>query len=253
MNYQEYQKDLTKAFNEHYNTGKCPYFEDCFAGIEEPLKLKFDYATKVGRRYGEEGCPKILIVGQEGKADHEGITCTAESLDPEKGGANNEHYRKTLYSLALILKKEVPKSFAVEDLKCYEDLLQRFCLTNYYKCAIATKSTDCHGLKHTNAMKENCYRLLVKEIDKLKPDFVVIQGKFTPEAFWTAYGPGERINGNKTKETDTLSLYKYQHKGGGDFYILYSYHPCYFCAWSGELLQQFQELINNFLEKRAEA
>ena len=247
----DYKAILDEMYRKHYTGGRCPYYDECFASVESGPKFTFDYAAKVGVKYGEPGSPKILIVGQEGKIGHKEVGETTESIDP-KNGANNDHYRKTLYTLALLFGKDTPLSYANADLVTHEDLLQRFCLTNYFKCAISGNSeNDCRGLPHTQAMKNNCYHLLEKEIDALEPDIVVIQGKFTPPPFWSVYGEGVRINGNRTRKNDTLSLYRYNHKTKKPFYILYSYHPCYFSAWSGELLKQFHGMIESFLEDRA--
>ena len=101
-------------------------------------------------------------------------------------------------------------------------------------------------------MKENCYHLLEKEIDVLEPDIVIIQGKFTPEAFWSAYGTGERILGNKSAKDDTISLYRYKDKKEKPFYILYSYHPGYFRAWGGELLKDLKSIIADFRGNKKE-
>lgn len=247
----DYKAALDEMYRKHYASGRCPYYEECFACAGSEPKFAFDFAAKVGVKYGEPGSPKILIVGQEGKTGHQEVGKTTESIDPGSG-ANNDHYRKTLYTLALLFGRDTPLGYANADLVIHEDLLQRFCLTNYFKCAISGGSeSDCRGLHHTRAMKDNCYHLLEKEIDVLEPDIVVIQGKSTPEPFWTVYGEGVRINGNRTKEYDTLSLYRHNHKNGKPFYILYSYHPCYFSAWSGELLKQFHNMIASFLENRA--
>lgn len=244
----DYKVALDEMYRKHYANRRCPYYDECFASVGSGPKFTFDYATKIGAKYGEPGNPKILIVGQEGKTGHQEVGKTTESIDP-RSGANNDHYRKTLYTLALLFGRDTPLGYANTDLVAHEDLLQRFCLTNYFKCAIAGDSeSDCRGLHHTRAMKDNCYHLLAKEIDVLEPDIVVIQGKFTPPPFWSVYGKGVRINGNRTREDDTLSLYRYNHKNKKPFYILYSYHPCYFSAWSGELLKQFHCMIESFLE-----
>lgn len=242
--YADYIADLNRMYQEHYRDGKCPYYSECFASAAGPSKFEFDYAAKVGVNYGEAGFPKILIVGQEGKSGHTETGKTSESIEQ-----NNEHYRKTLYTLALLLGETKPASFSVNDLKSSEELLKRFCLTNYYKCALqGSDSQACRNLPHTKEMKENCHHILEKEIEILEPDVVIIQGKFTPEAFWNAFGKGERIAGNRTEADDTLSLYRYNPEGKKPFYIIYSYHPCYFQAWSGVLLEEFEQIIKKFLK-----
>ena len=214
------------------------------AKVELKKPIVDEIAAKVGREYGKTGFPKILIVGKESKNHRAEVGTTTPSIHPEKGGADNDHYRKTLYTLALLLAESIPKSFSKEDLEEYEELLQKFCLTNYFKCAVSGGEKSCYrGLPHTKAMKSNCYHLLEKEIDVLEPDIVIIQGKFTPKEFWSVYENGERVAGNKTKEDDTISAYRHKNKKGKEFYILYSYHPGCFRAWGGELLNDLKSII----------
>ena len=242
----DYIAELNRMYQEHYRNGKCPYYSKCFSSAVGPSKFEFDYAAKVGADYGKPGIPKVLIVGQEGKSGHTETGKTSESIEQ-----NNEHYRKTLYTLALLLGDTKPASFSANDLKSSEELLKKFCLTNYYKCALqGNDSRACRSLPHTKEMKGNCHVILEKEIEILEPDLVIIQGKFTPKAFWNAFGEGKRIAGNRTEADDTLSLYRYDPEGKKPFYIIYSYHPCYFRAWSGELLEQFEKIIEKFLKQK---
>ena len=244
MTHTDYIAALDQMYQEHYCGGICPYYDVCFASTEVNPKFKFDYAAKVGANYSNNSKVKVLVVGQEGKNGHTRTGKTEERIEQD-----NEHYRKTLYTLALILCKDTPKGFSKEALRPYEKLLKNFCLTNYYKCAIQKGNAyACRDLPHTQTMRANCYRILVKEIDILEPDIVIIQGKFTPESFWAAYENGKRIDGNKTEENDSISLYRYTHKNGKPFYVLYGYHPCYYQAWSGDLLDNFKKMIVKFLE-----
>lgn len=241
----EYENALERAYADFFACGNCNSCSEELQG----KKCKFckDHAAKVGARYGEKG-PKVLVVGKESVNFHETFEKPVSSLDD----AHNEHYRKTLYTLALILDKgkKVPKSFAITDLKQYEKLLERFSLTNYYKCALEGANADSvQNLPTTQRMKSTCYQLLLKEIDVLQPDLVVIQGKFTTKEFWEKLDEkdpeGNRVWGNKEKDTDTISLYSY-FRNGKTFYVLYSYHPSYFKAWSGELFADLQNCISEF-------
>ena len=239
----DYIADLNKMYQEHYRDGKCPYYSECFASAVGPSKFEFDYAAKVGEDYGKPGFPRVLIVGQEGKTGHTEAGKT--SLE------NNDHFRKTLYTLALLFNETKPASFSINDLENSEELLKRFCLTNYYKCALlGSDSQACRNLPHTKEMKENCHVILEKEIKILEPDVVIIQGKFTPKAFWEAFGEDKRIAGNRTELDDTISLYRYNPEGKKPLYIIYSYHPCYFPAWSGELLEKFEQIIKEFKKQK---
>ncbi len=233
-NYEQYQAELEHVYEEVYShLGQCSFFEMCSSNMEKP-KFQCDFAARVGVNYGSGKYPKVLMLGQEGTTGHTAFAEPSRSLQ----GASKQHYPKTLYTLALILNREQPKSWAQEDLQKYEGLFTHYALTNYYKCAFSNDSDKVNGLSHNNAMKNHCYKLLLKEMDVLEPDLMVVQGKFTTEAFWVAldqkYNKGVRVWGNRTSETDTISLY--QHKmNGRPFYILYSYHPAAIGLWSRTL------------------
>ena len=242
--HEQYNYELKRAYDLFYSqNGKCPCFEQCSAKMEKP-KIQFDRATRVGVNYGSGKYPKVLMLGQEGTNSHTTFEEPCRSLK----GASRQHYPKTLYTLAMILKREQPKSWAQDDLKIYEELFTHYALTNYFKCAFSDDPDKVNGLPHNKSMKDNCFNLLLKEIDVLEPDLLVVQGKFTTQAFWDSldrvYDKGVRLWGNKTAETDTISLY--QHKlNGKPFYILYSYHPAAVSLWS-RTLNDLKTAIEHF-------
>ena len=228
----QYISELDTLYLEetYCKNGCCPFFQQCSENMERP-KIKCDYATRVGENYGQGNYPKVVIMGQESVHYHNEHMPPAQSLKD----ANNEHYRKTLYTLAMCLKGIQPKAYSVKALKNYEFLLTHYCLTNYYKCAFSDDKDKVNGLDHSKSMKENCYKILLKELDILEPDLLVVQGKFTTRHFWDSlderYGEGKRIWGNYEKETDTISLYQHT-MNKKPFYVLYSYHPSAIHYWS---------------------
>lgn len=89
-------------------------------------------------------------------------------------------------------------------------------------------------------MKNSCYRLLLQEIDILKPDIVIIQGKFSGEAFQ---------NELKNEEHRHICEKNSQSLGhcvlnGHSFYILWGYHPT--CSHWSKHRAELKELISEF-------
>lgn len=229
--YKDYIDELDDLFERKYcNNGCCPCFQQCSENMENP-KIKCDYATRVGENYGQGDLPKVVILGLESVHQHNEHTPPASSIKD----TNNEHYRKTLYTLAMCLKGTQPKAYSVKALEKYESLLSSYCLTNYYKCAFSDDQNKVNGLDHSRSMKENCYKILLEELDILEPDLLVVQGKFTTHHFWEPlderYGKGIRIWGNNKGDPDTVSLYQHS-MNQKPFYVLYSYHPSAIHYWS---------------------
>lgn len=240
--YDQYVKDLELVYKKFYcDNGICPHFSECSTNMEKP-KFKCDYATRVGAHYGDAKY-KVVIVGQESKEDHRKLVPPVSKLEE----AHNEHYRKTLYTLAMILNGEQPDNCSQENLKKYEKLLTHFCLTNYFKCAFSDDPNKNQNLDHSKAMKENCYKLLLEELRVLEPDLLVVQGRDTTENFGTApdkaFKKGERIWGNKN---DKISLYKHT-LNEKPFFILYSYHPSSL-QWNSTK-DDLKEAIDKFREQ----
>lgn len=242
--HKDYIDELNDLFGRIYcNDGCCSCFQQCSANMESP-KIKCDYATRVGENYGQSDYPKVVIMGQESVNHHNEHTPPAPSLED----ASNEHYRKTLYTLAMCLKGVQPKAYSVKALKNHESLLTHYCLTNYYKCAFSDDKDKVHGLDHSKSMKENCCKILLKELDILEPDLLIVQGKFTTKHLWDSldekYGKGRRIWGNNKGKPDTVSLYQHM-MNKKPFYILYSYHPSAIHCWS-ETKTDLKAAINEF-------
>lgn len=176
---------------------KCPHFEECSGSMEPNNKLKF-YRTRIGSKYDEEQI-KILVVGQEDVGEGKKYTC-CEPCTMEEAGYN-PHYLKTFYSVAQILldDKDLPKGYNKDDMSQskYENLRHSFSLTNYYKC-VFSDSTNNSGVNHSKAMEKYCSEHLIKEIEMLKPDILILQGKGHP-TFW------KRIKNSEVEKAERKS------------------------------------------------
>lgn len=227
MNREDYKNLLNDVYKRYFCSSQCVYYSEC---KKEQLDdgLFFNRA-KLGRKYGE--IRRILVVGKEAVAESQEITQTA-SLDE----ANNDHYRRTLYTLATILESQ-PKSDALVDLKDYEKLLDYICLTNYFKCSFTETETEedvkyakkRSGVKASKKMKTNCWRILIDEINALKPEIIIIQGRSYSDAFWKEICKEKYFGENKFPENgfkcgyEQLTKHKYQN--GDPMYIVWAYHP----------------------------
>lgn len=216
MTRKEYSDRLNKMYDDFYRSG-CNYRNCSFDMCESQNNIKFDYATKIGEDYGKTGAYKVLIVGKESTCGHQ----TTKKPSDDISKSPNTHYRGTLYTLALLLTDEIPQSTSVNDLIKYNDLLKQFCLTNYFKCAFR-KDNKVRGLPINKTMKDSCHQILLQEIDILKPNIVVMQGKFTNKSFWNILEKDEYEC--KYGENEPISLYRYT-LNGHSFYVLWSYHP----------------------------
>lgn len=213
---QKYEDELCKMYESTYESN-CNY-ESCSRGMcIAAQNIKFDYATKIGEHYGVDRVPKVLVVGKESIVAHTTIEQPVDNIFD----APNSHYRGTLYTLALVLTESFPRSTAIQDLKDYNYLLKQFCLTNYFKCAFR-QGDSVRDIPVNNYMENSCYKLLMREIEILKPDIVIVQGKFTSKPFWNALeqGGSECIYGADSP----ISLYRYS-VNGHSLCVLWGYHP----------------------------
>ena len=231
---------------------KCPHFEECSGSMEPNNKLKF-YRTRIGSNYDEEQI-KILVVGQEDVGEGKKYTC-CEPCTMEEAGYN-PHYLKTFYSVAHILldDKDLPKGYNKDDMSQskYENLRHSFSLTNYYKC-VFSDSTNKSGVNHSKAMEKHCSEHLIKEIEMLKPDILILQGKGHP-TFWNRI---EYSEVEKTKRIFSINNNDYELGlyeaiiNDKKTYIVDSYHPTArgniwdkTSEYLAELLRMAKELCN---------
>ncbi len=246
--YEQYINELNAAYSSFYSNGTCPHFAECSKGMEQP-KIICDHAARVGKNYGKDGYPKVVVVGQEGISEHKELT-RPSSLDEDK----NSHYLKTLYTLALVMKGEEPESYAKKDLEEYGSLLTYFCLTNYYKCAFSDDPNKVSSLLHSDPMKKHCPEILLKELEILEGDLIIIQGKFTDEKYFEnkldKRYPAENNKGKPVwkNKSGSISLYKHVMRDT-PFYVLYSYHPSGQGGWWSKTLDDLKTAIKKFREE----
>lgn len=246
---------LKKELNEMYrkafeNCEKCNY-EHCSARRKKSkCKIKYDYAAHLGEKY-DEGEYKVLCVGKEGYGEHKEVENAIPIFNPDTNKkCANPHYLGTIYTLALLDGKE-PASATFGDLKEFNKIHEYYCLTNYFKCAFLKENDDpknVHGLSVTKYMKDHCYEILLKEIEILKPDLVVIQGKFTTNPFWNALEKEYEAEILYENAKGNISLYKYTLKNQ-TFCILWSNHPASW-VWT-KTLDDFKKAIDTFKKEFA--
>lgn len=232
---QNYEDELYELYDSFYK-GNCNY-EHCSRNMcKTSQNIQFDYATKLGVNYGQDGVYKVLVVGKESTTVHTKIERPVDDIY----NAPNPHYRGTLYTLALLLDETSPRSTAVEDLKEYSSLLTRFCLTNYFKCAFR-REKGVRNVPVNQSMRDSCYKLLIREMEILKPDIVIIQGKFTSKTFWNVL----EQNGSECicGANSPVSLYRYS-LNGRTCYVLWGYHPA--SPWWNKRLPELRTAISAF-------
>ncbi|MBO5332990.1 MAG: hypothetical protein J6B37_02615 [Clostridia bacterium] len=235
MNYDEYVKQLNEMYDEIYCNkscgNRCEHWEKCKPkDPNKPVKFYFD-RVKVGKEYGTI-YPKILFAGLEGvHGEVEDLRIT-EISEPSLT-KYNPHYKGVRYVLSYLLanlsnetppinakKSELSKDMFVEHLKHY-------CLTNIYKCAFGLPK-DITGLTHTEEMKNECFKIFLKEIEVLHPEIVVIQiAKNAPDNLWNsmikAYGNKEELLKRAERNAKT-SAYRLKYNDGTPFYCIWTYH-----------------------------
>lgn len=237
--------------NNLYKDGICPHYDECNNSMPCKNKLKF-YRTRVGSNYDNEQI-KIMIVGQEDVGKDKKYSC-CEPCTMEEAGYN-QHYLRTFYTVAHILldSKNVPKGFEKKDMNYskFEDLRHSFALTNYYKCVFSDDNKNT-GVKHSKVMEKYCSQNLLFEIELLKPDIVIIQGK-NHKNFWNSINWAEVDNTAKkfiiSNKKYEIGLYRAQ-ISNKTFYIVDSYHPtAYGGIWKKhEVLEYFIQLLQKSKE-----
>lgn len=216
-------------FNKIYDNGTCPHLKEC-----NQKNYKYGhtcYRAKIGKEY-ENAKTKIMFVGKEAPNECKKVSSPAKVREVR---ANNRHYLGLYYTALLILTDIIPDNTKQSTLIEYEGLEEQYCLTNYYKCAFKKKGekNKIHGVTTNSKMKQYCPALLRKEIDLLRPDIIVIQGKFTGKAFWDEkmgeiykiVTTGQQIFPNSDKKGN-ITLYKYRYRDSNKpLYILWGFHP----------------------------
>lgn len=252
INHSFYNQLLTKDL--YKNENKCPYYNECSSSISGRNKSRF-YRTRIGSNYDNEPI-KILVVGQEDVGEAKEYIC-CEPCTMEEAGYN-PHYLRTFYSVAHILlnEDELPEDYSKQNM-CYpqfEELRHSFALTNYYKCVFSDNANN-SNINHSKIMERNCSENLIKEIEILNPDILIMQGK-NHKTFWNNINYEEVPNTLKTilinNKNYEIGLYKTT-INGKTTYIVDSYHPTSHGIWENEdmlkhlitLLKTAKELCNN--------
>ena len=248
INHLSYNDLLTKKL--YNDNNKCPYYDECSNSMSCKNKLKF-YRTRIGLNY--DNAPiKILVVGQEDVGEGKQYSC-CEPCTMEDAGYN-PHYLRTFYTVAQILleSKDLPESFSKKDMSQskFEDLRHSFALTNYYKCAFSNNNNS--KVKHSPTMEKNCSKHLLQEIEILKPDIVIIQGR-DHENFWNQINYSEvvkitmKIPTKSQEGTFEIGLYKATIKNN-TFLVIDSYHPTSWVWTNNEMIKYFIQLLKTAKE-----
>jgi len=239
--------ELNKMYDSEFYTsrnGYCKYYDECKKGINAINKFYSD-RVKIGEKYGiNNDFPKILFVGLEGVHSSDICNQKINEIDINSDGskpslsASNNHYRGVRYVNSYILSglknNTKPKDAKIETLNApeYIDYLKHICLSNIYKCAFSEKKS---GLPHSAGMKCHCEEILLREIEILKPDLLVIQiVSNLPNNFWKEmqkrFGEDEVKLIKSSDRKDNTSVYKMKYSDGKTFYCLWTYHgngrPC---------------------------
>ena len=117
------------------------------------------------------------------------------------------------------------QSAARIDLLIYDSIQQFFVLTNYFKCSFKNTMNN-HHIPVSKAMKEKCPVILLDEIVCLRPDVVVVQGKFTNATFWNGLKGLNKHGCEDSFTCEKTSVTKYCYTDGAPFFVIWSYHPC---------------------------
>lgn len=239
--------ELNKMYDSEFYTsrnGYCKYYDECKKGINDINKFYSD-RVKVGEKHGiNNDFPKILFVGLEGVHSSDIYNQKINEIDINNDGskpslsASNNHYRGVRYVNSYILSglknNTKPKDAKIETLNApeYIDYLKHICLSNIYKCAFSEKKS---GLPHSTGMKCHCEEILLREIEILRPDLLVIQiVSNLPNNFWKEmqkiFGEDEVKLIKSSDKKDNTSVYKMKYSDGKTFYCLWTYHgngrPC---------------------------
>ena len=218
MSWEEIARRLDAAYKRYrFDKQQCTYCSECHKVPQDwKLKLQNQHA-QVGTDYPQSE-PKIVFVGLEGLS---GVT----EVEPPSSTAYNPHFKGVRFVAEYILNsvsdKPVPVNALKGSLKAVQsdEYTDRIALVNMYKCAFNNSRNNAKGLYHSEGMKKNCQKILLDEIEILKPDVLVIQIKSgIPdgfiEAFEERFGKSEEI-----VEHGWTSAYNHN-----DMIVVWTYH-----------------------------
>ena len=202
-----------------------------------------------------------MFVGKEGANDQDGPFTINEPGDLNDVRDNNIHYFGTIYTAAYLLSGEKPSCETINKLSLmnYNKYRHNFCLTNYFKCAFKKEEQEgkYHDIGTNLQMKKNCAKILLKEINILKPDIIVFQGKFSHASFYNKkeglaskydYVEEEYFKNDELKCNISVSFYK-RREDQSMFCVIWSYHPCAHGQKWFNTLNEFQKALDFALRK----
>lgn len=230
MSREDYVKALEKMYKEYYTGegGHCRYFEECKKDIgDKPCKFASDKAM-VGEEYGNNrSVPRLVFVGIEGL--HKDANGGAiKDIYPPSYDASNSHYRGLRYVMAYLLcgifGKNKPCDATQETLNNYNEATKYVTLLNFFKCAFGEGTRN---LSHTSSMEAKCQEILLKEIEILEPNVLVIQVKNRPAKFDENFK--QKFGGNsgciKLFGDAATGVYQFFLPSGKPFVLILTYHP----------------------------
>lgn len=249
----DYQQALLNVYRSHYPNGICKNFEKCSKGM--PLYGHRCSIALLGCAYGNNGNPKIMFVGKEGVSDCGGATASSlyEPIAIENASPDNWHFICTIYTAALLLSKTDQLSeeeISFDKMRLFSELRHDFCLTNYYKCAFKTaeQADKHHNVRTSKEMQKHCAKILIDEVQAIRPDIIVMQGKDYHSSFWNRNGLLSFSNvcwEIKPEKSVNISVTKYVRSSDQSiFYVLWSYHPCAHGRRWFHTLHEFHQAID---------
>lgn len=238
MDTQQIRERLEKAYSEFYceTEGQCKFWVECKKGL--PNQLIRAHKAQVGDDYAST-YPKILVVGLE-PVFREGIpkVYRVEKVCSLADAGYNPHWIRTYYTIVRLLgdaEQQVAQyaydKATMQDQK-YESFGRKFAFTNYFKCVFSEEAKRSQK-PHSPAMSQNCVNLLLREIEILEPDLVILQGKFG-NCFWNKI-KWESVEERRTRvkgRTFTQGLYKCYLNDKRSFLCLAAYHPTSRGIWT---------------------
>ncbi len=227
----DYRHRLDEVYQKYYGKAGCHCQDECHGAEEWSHGCRF-YKAKLGAHYGEQypgqvNPIRLMFVGKE--STDEG--CLLSSDIGETSSVlgvpnNNYHYFGTIYTAVRVLTSDMPDSPNRLDLQKYNAIHHYFCLTNYFKCSFKNTIRN-SWVKANRAMKKNCPGVLLSEIDALRPNILIIQGKFTGSTFWKGLEKKSMLMPQEVYESGKgISATEYHYSDGTPFYVIWSYHPC---------------------------
>lgn len=241
MDIRQIREWLEKAYSEFYCEagGQCKFLAECQKGL--PNQLIGNHKAQVGDDYATT-YPKILVVGMEPVCSKDDSKeCRVEHIVEHVCSlkdACNPHWIRTFYTIVRILgeAEQQPAQYAYDKVTMqnqkYESFGQKFAFTNYFKCVFSEKIQRSQK-PHSSAMRQNCANLLLREIEILEPDLVILQGKFG-KCFWNKI-KWENVEERRTRvkgRTFTQGLYKCYLNDTRPFLCLAAYHPTSRGIWT---------------------